>query len=206
MNVLKHWLLLLFFGFLWGIFEVVIGETMFGQGLSYASAWLIIWAVFILAMARGVLNKPGSSTVIGLFAVIFKLANTSPFFCHLLAIFIIGLTFDVFSTVLMKYERRVFYRSSLSGLLTVYAGRALFALIATYIMRWEYWTTGGVAYIYEHIFVSGTFAALIAILVVPLGYSIGVNGIAVMERRPALSYAVVAMAVVCFCTLGRIIG
>ncbi|MBU0711570.1 hypothetical protein KJ762_06205 [bacterium] len=206
MNVLKHWILLLFFGFVWGIFEVVIGETMFGQGLSYASAWLIIWAVFVLAMARGVLNKPGSSTVIGLFAGIFKLANTSPFFCHLLAIFIIGMTFDVFSTVLMKYEHRVSYRSSLSGLLTVYAGRALFALMATYIMRWEYWTTGGVAYIYEHIFISGTFAALIAILVVPLGYSIGVNGIAFMERRPVLSYAGVAMAVVCICALGRIIG
>jgi hypothetical protein len=63
-----------------------------------------------------------------------------------------------------------------------------------------------VAYIYEHIFISGTFTALIAILVVPLGYSIGVNGIAVMERRPALSYAGVGMAVICFCTLGRIIG
>ena len=206
MNVLKNWLWLLFFGFLWGICEVVVGETMFGQGLSFASEGLIILAVFVLAMARGVLNKPGSSTTIGLFAVIFKLAYASPFFCHLLAIFLIGLTFDIFSTVLMKYERRGIYGSSLSGLLTVYTGRTLFALIGTYIMRWEHWTTGGVAYIYEHIFIGGTFAALIAILVVPLGYSIGVNRIAVMERCPALSCAGLAMAIVCFCTFGRIIG
>lgn len=206
MRNFKNWAWLFLFGSLWGINEVIFGKILFKDSMLFATVWLAAWAFFMLAIARGVLNKPGSSTVIGIFAVIFKLANTAPFFCHLLGIFALGLVFDVFSTFLMKNERKVSYRSSLSGVLSAYGGFTLFALVITYFVRYEYWIAGGLAKVIHHIFVNGSFAALIAIVAVPLGYWIGVSGGALAERRPRWTYAGALVGVVILWTLGRIIG
>lgn len=206
MTNFKNWLWLLLFGSLWGIGEVIAGGVLFRETVPYASVWLTAWALFVLAAGRGVLNKPGSSTVIGAFATVFKLVNTAPFFCHLLGIFLLGLAFDIASTLLMKRERKISYRSSLSGVMSAYGGYALFALVITYIVRYEYWTVGGLAKVLHHIFVSGSFAALMAIIVVPLGYWIGINGGTVAERRPRWTYAGTLVALVVLWTLGRVAG
>lgn len=63
---------ILFFGSLWGMSEVVIGESLFTEDMPYASVWISVWAFFLLAVARGILNKPGSSTAIGGIATLFK--------------------------------------------------------------------------------------------------------------------------------------
>jgi len=206
MNNFKHWLWLLLFGSLWGVSEVIFGEVLFRNSMTYASVWLTAWAFFVLAVARGVLNKPGSSTVIGIFAVVFKLVNAAPFFCHLLGIFILGLVFDIVSTVLLKHERKVSYRSAVSGVASAYGGYALFSLVITYVIRYEYWSVGGLAKVLHHIFVIGSFAALMAIVAVPLGYWIGVNGGTKMECHSRLAYSGVLAALVVLWTLGRIAG
>ena len=206
MTNFKNWLWLLLFGSLWGIGEVIAGGVLYRDTVPYASVWLTAWALFVLAVGRGVLNKPGSSTVIGAVAVIFKLVNTGPFFCHLLGIFILGLAFDIVSTLLMKNERKISYRSSFSGAVSAYGGYALFALVVTYIVRYEYWTVEGLAKVLHHIFVSGSFAALMAIIVVPLGYWIGINGGTIAERRPRWTYAGTLVALVVLWTLGRVAG
>ena len=84
MRNFKNWAWLFLFGSLWGINEVIFGKILFKDSMLFATVWLAAWAFFMLAIARGVLNKPGSSTVIGIFAVIFKLANTAPCFCHII--------------------------------------------------------------------------------------------------------------------------
>ena len=69
MTNFKNWLWLLLFGSLWGIGEVIAGGVLYRETVPYASVWLIAWALFVLAVGRrGVLNKPGSSTVVGAFA------------------------------------------------------------------------------------------------------------------------------------------
>ena len=206
MRNIKHWVWLLLFGSLWGIIEVIGGEILYKNKIPYASVWLSAWALFVLAVARGILNKPGSSTAIGVIAAVFKLANASPFFCHLLGIFFLGLAFDVVSTLLMKHERKISYRSSISGVLSAYGGYALFALVITYIVRYEHWTVGGLAKVLHHIFVSGSFASLAAIMIVPMGYWIGLNGKIVAGRRPKLAYAGALVALAILWTLGRITG
>ncbi|KPK96178.1 hypothetical protein AMJ80_01500 [bacterium SM23_31] len=189
MKDIKLWLWLLLFGSLWGIVEVVVGEILFGYDVPYASVWLAVWALFILAVGRGVMNRAGTSTFIGAFAAVFKLVNASPNYCHLLAIFALGLIFDVFSTVLMKDNRRILLRCSLTGLLSAYGGRAFFALLSTYIMRYEHWVTGGSEYILGHIFVRGSIAALISAAVVPIGYTIGINGEITLKKHPRWAFA-----------------
>lgn len=196
---------MLFFGSLWGINEVIIGEAFPGENPTLVTVWLAVWALCVLAVARGVLNKPGSSIVIASVATLFKLVNAAPFFCHLLGIFTLGVAFDVFATFLMKNERKISFRSSLSGVLSAYGGYTLFALIITYIVRYEYWIEGGFTKVLHHIFESGSFAALGAIVVLPLGYWMGVNVETLMQRRSRLVYAGTLGGLIILWTLGRII-
>jgi len=206
MRDIKTWLWLLLFGSLWGVCEVIAGEDLFGKGVPHASVWLSAWALFVLAMARGVLNKPGSSTAVGTFAAIFKLVNAAPFFCHLLGIFFLALAFDVFSSILMKRESKVLIRTSLGGALSAYSGNALFALIMAYVVRYKYWTAGGLSKVLHHIFISGSLAALMAIAAVPLGYWTGVYGMALAKRRPGWAYTGALIALLFLWTMGRIAG
>ena len=202
----KIWLWLLLFGSLWGIGEVFAGGVLYKDSVPYASVWLTAWALFVLGVGRGVFNKPGSSTVIGAVATVFKLVNAAPFFCHLLGIFILGVAFDIASSLLMKQKRKIYTRSSFSGAAAAYGGYALFALVVTYIVRYKYWTVEGFSKVFHHIFVSGSFAALTAIFVVPLGYWIGINGVAMEKRHPRWTYAGALAALIALWILGRAAG
>jgi len=206
MRKFKNWAWLLFFGSLWGIMEVAGGGVLSRYNMPHSAVILAAWAFIIMAIARGIVNKPGSSTVIGIVAVIFKLANAAPFFCHLLGIFALGLTFDVFSSLLMKNERKISFRTSLTGALSAYSGYALFAIVITYIVQYKYWIAGGLPKVLNHIFVGGSLAALTAVVLVPLGYWVGINSGNLFERRPVWTYAGTLMGVVLLWTLGRFVG
>ena len=164
------------------------------------------WAFLVLAVARGVVNKPGSSTVIGGVAALFKLANAGPFLCHLLGIVALGVAFDVVATLFMKQERKVSYRSCLSGVLSAYGGYALFAFSITYLFRYEYWTAVGLSKVLHHIFVSGSFAALTAMVAVPLGYWVGLYGERLALHRPRWVYSSALLASVLLWSIGHIGG
>ncbi len=206
MRKFKNWSWLLLFGSLWGIIEVAGGGVLSEYNMLHVSVILAAWAFIVMAVARGIVNKPGSSIVIGIVAVIFKLANAAPFFCHLLGIFALGLAFDVFSSLLMKNERKISFRLSLTGALSAYSGYALFAIIITYIVQYKYWIAGGLPKVLEHIFVGGSLAAIGAVVLVPLGFWIGINSENLFERRPVLTYAGTLMGVVLLWTLGRFVG
>jgi hypothetical protein len=206
MSNFKNWLWLFLFGSFWGMSEVLGGNFLSNHKVPHASVLLATFAFFVLAIARGILNKPGSSTIIAVFASFFKLANAAPFFCHLLGIFFLGLAFDVFSSILIKNDRKTNYKIFIAGALSAYGGYALFALVITYIVRYEFWTLGGLPKVINHIFVSGSFSALVAMLIVPLGFRIGINSRILEERNPRWIYAGVAAALAIIWTLGRIVG
>ena len=164
----KGWMWVLFFGSLWGISEVAGGVLLYGNFITHSSIILAAFAFFILAIARGIINKPGSSVMIGTIAMLFKLINAGPFICHLLGIFMLGAAFDIFASFLMKKERKISWRSILTGSISAYSGYALFALTITYIVQYKYWIAVGLPKVLNHIFVSGSIAALLAAVVVPL--------------------------------------
>lgn len=202
----KNWLWFILFGSLWGINEVMMGEVLSASNVPHYSVLLTVIALFILAMARGIVNKPGSSTVIGVVAVLFKLANAAPFFCHLLGIFMVGLVFDVLASVLMKNEKTSAIKCSLTGVLSAYSGNALFALVITYIIRYDVWTSGGLSKVLGHIFVAGTFTAILAALTVPLGFRLGVTSGALADRKPKWTYAGTLVSVFIIWILAQVIG
>jgi len=184
MNNYKNLLWLLLFGSLWGMSELVGGGILYNSEAAYASVGLAAFALFILAIARAIWNKPGTSTAIGAIAAVFKLVHTQPYICHLLGIVILGIAFDIAATLLMKHEKRISYRSVLAGIVSSYGGYALFALIITYIIRYEFWAAEGLPKVLNHIFVSGSFAALASLVVVPLGYWIGLNARTLVQQSP----------------------
>ena len=202
----KNWLWFILFGSLWGINEVLMGEVLSTNNVPHFSVLLTVIALFILAVSRGIVNKPGSSTVIGLIAVLFKLANAAPFHCHLLGIFMVGLVFDILATFFIKSEKTSAIKCSLTGILSAYLGNALFALVITYLIRYDVWTSGGSSKVLGHIFVAGTLTAILAAFAVPLGFRLGVSSEALADRKPKWTFAGTVVSVFIIWILARALG
>jgi hypothetical protein len=185
----KPFMWLFLFGSIWGINEVFLGELLYQNEVQYSSAILTAIALFLLAVSRGMINKPGSSTLIGAFAVLFRLANTAPSYCHLLGIFLLGATFDIFSTIWVRDGEKMPIKWGLTGAMCAFGNNVLFALLITYVFRYEYWVAGGIQKVSHHILNSGSISALLAAFLVPLGFLVGRNGGIIADNRPRWSYA-----------------
>jgi hypothetical protein len=106
----------------------------------------------------------------------------------------------------MKRERRASFKSALTGVFSAYGGYALFALLITYVIRYEPWTAGGWPRVSHHIFVGGSWAAIVAALVVPLGFSLGTRSWILVERRPRWAYGSALVVLIIIWALGRVVG
>lgn len=188
MKIPKNGMWILLFGSVWGISELIGGGALYKWDIPDASVWLSVGALFILGIARGMVNQPGSSTLMGGIAALFKLAYTQPFVCHLLGILTLGLAFDAGATLLLKGERKISFRLPVTGALSAYGGYAGFALLITFVIRYTYWVAGGWTKVLHHIFLSGTYAALGALVAVPLGFWMGLNTHLLTERSPRWAY------------------
>jgi len=204
----KNWLWLFLFGSLWGAVEVLGGEALRANDVPLASVWLTAAALFLLAVGRGALNRPGTSAVIGALAALYKLANAAPFYCHLLGIFMTGVMFDAFASLLLaeKEGRKDWWRAPLTGALSAYAGNALFAVLMTFVVRYQYWVGDGLRKFGRHICVSGSLAALASLLLVPLGLRVGAGGEALSLKRPRWAASGVAALACAAWAAGRLFG
>jgi hypothetical protein len=169
-------LLILFFGGLWGAAEASLGGALYSIGAPRASVWLTISALLILSVARVYCPTPGSSTLIASCAMLLKFAN-SPFFgCHLLGVFMLGAAFDLALLAsrhnLLTAHRRVIKNAAL-GAATAYLSFAMFALLITYVFRYPHWPAEGLPRVLDHIFLSGSLAAVGGAVAVPLGARLG---------------------------------
>lgn len=203
----KTWIWLLLLGSLWGVAEVVGGEFLWANDVPFPSVWLTAWGFFILALARGLVPSPGSSSVVGALAALYKLINASPYYCHLLGIVILGIAFDVAATLLLKKETKAVLRRALTGIIGVYTGSAVFAFGITYIIRYDPWVEGGMPRILRHIFVSGSLSAACAAILVPVGIAWGLEAekATVSSRRPAWASAGAAALIVILWAAGQLV-
>jgi hypothetical protein len=203
---LKFALWIVLFGSLWGINEVLSGEVLSHTNVPLGSVWPAAWAFFVLAIARRVVPRPGSSTLVGTVALLFRAVNASPFFCHLLGIFLLGLVFDIVASFLLKKKSMTFVRKSLAGILGAYGGYGLFAVLITYFIRYEVWVEAGLTKVLSHIFISGTLAALSASLLVPLGYDLGKRGEAFILAKSKWACTFVFLFLCLLWSVTQIIG
>ncbi len=206
---MKRWNLLIWlilFGAAWGIFEAYLGEVLDSTSGKYSSVWLAMGAFIMLAAARAIVNKPGSSFAIGGIAALLRLANADPFVCHLLGILLLGLAFDITATLLFNREKRVYLSAVLSALGAVYLSNTLFALANTYIVGHQRWVDGGLSRIADHILVAGSLAALGALLAAPLGCWIGRRARRLANERPQWVYSAATAAALILWAVGLLAG
>jgi hypothetical protein len=189
MNKFKPLMWVFFFGSIWGLNEVFLGEMLYRNEVSQSAVILTVIAFFLLAISRGLINRPGSSTLIGLVAVLFRLVNTGPSYCHLLGIFLLGITYDVFASIFVKNDEKTPLRWSLTGALSAFGNNVLFAILITYLIRYEYWIAGGFSKVTDHIFVSGSISATLAAVFVPLGIFAGRNISSFADSNTRWSFA-----------------
>ncbi len=157
----------LFFSALWGLCEAAFGGYLYGRGVSYSSVYLTIIAFGILTVARFYLPQIGTATAIAALAMLYKFFN-SPFYgCHLLGILLTGVSYDLFFSV-FKIKSR-----SLCAAAAVYLSYTSFAIMITYVFRYDYWAQAGITKVLSHIGISGSIAALGCAAVVPLSFRFG---------------------------------
>lgn len=177
----KNYLLwVLFLGALWGTSEAGLGGILYRAHIPHASVPLTIIAFIILSFARSYLPQKGSATLIASVAMLFKFLNTPFFACHLLAIFLLGVSYDLAFSFFDarvgmltparsgKFDFPYIKNKALFGLAATYLGYILFALIITYVFRYHYWTAEGLPKILRYVGISGTMASLGNAIFVPV--------------------------------------
>jgi len=164
----KDYLLgILFFGSLWGACEASLGGFLYSLPSLSASVPLAIIAFMILTIAKIYLPYRWSATFIGSIAMVYKFLNTPFFACHLLGIFLLGLSYDLVLNFLKIKSK------AMVGLVATYLGYILFALTITYVFRYHYWTQEGLPKIFRYVGMSGSLAAFGNFVAVPLSFYFG---------------------------------
>jgi len=97
----KDYLLgILFFSGLWGISEAGLGGYFYARHISFSSVPLTAIAFVIMTIAKMYLPQKYSATVLASVAMLYKFLNAPFFGCHLLAIFLLGVSYDLFFSVI----------------------------------------------------------------------------------------------------------
>jgi len=187
-------LTVLFFGSVWGLAEAALGGLLYRADVPPAAAPLAVTALAVFTVARVVCPRPGLSTLIAACAMLFKFANAPFWACHLLGIFLLGVAYDV---VLLAAGRewlgagRRALKNALVGAGSAYLGFALFAVLITYVFRYEYWARDGLPRVLSHVGIGGTLAAAGAAIAVPLaarlGETLASRPLALLPRRATLA-------------------
>jgi len=199
----KHLIMLLLFGFIWGCLEVVFKDSLMLLNVDRTAHILTATGILILAIARIIYNKPGSSLIIGIVAAMFKVLSLDFYACQMLAIVIEAASFDLLYSYL---DKRISERNPARGLIgsiSAYFGFAAFAFSITYIVRYSYWVTEGISKIKDYIFVTGSYAALASFPAVLIGGWIGrklsPRLLSLEESRPVVYYSgAISLVVLCW--------
>jgi hypothetical protein len=152
----------LFFSALWGISEVVLGGSLFGYEIPYASIPLTVIGFLVLSLARIFLPYFGMAAMIAVGAMLFKFLNAPLYKCHYLGILVMGISFDVFFS-LFKIKQRW-----LSAIAAAYFNNLAFAVLMIYIIHYQPWIQNSVEKLVNHVLISGTATALLSAILVPL--------------------------------------
>lgn len=158
---------ILFFSGLWGISEAVLGDALYRADVPYASVPLTVIGFVILTFARAYFPQNGTATLIAACAMLYKFLNTPFFACHLLGILLMGVCYDV-AFGAFKIKNR-----SLCAVAATYLSYILFALMITYVFRYEHWVAAGFNKVLRHIGIGGSVAALGCAVFVPLSFRLG---------------------------------
>ena len=157
----------LFFSALWGISESVFGGVLYRTDVPCASALLTIIGLIILTFAGVYFEQKGTIILIAALAMLYKFLNTPFFACHLLAILLTGICYELF------FGGFKIKNKALGAAAAVYLSYISFALMITYVFRYDHWVQAPLTKILSHVAISGSIAAFGCAVAVPLSFRLG---------------------------------
>ncbi|MCK4427748.1 MAG: hypothetical protein KAW16_04620 [candidate division Zixibacteria bacterium] len=179
---------IILFGSIWGGLEALGIDVMRTVGFHTSSPVLALFGILILATARMIIRKPGSTLAIGVIAAGFKFLGLSQvFFCQIFAVVAQAAVFDLaFSLAERKdWLTRPIYLG-LVGLVGSYVNYAVFSLSQAYVFANPYWTERGLSGLFSWVFTDGSYAAILSFLGIIVGVNLGRKVAPVVTRWQAI--------------------
>ena len=155
---------ILFFSALWGISEAVLGNALYTANVPYSSVPLTVIGFVILTFARVYLAQRGTAVLIAVCATLYKFLNAPFFACHLLGIVLLGVGYEVL------FSKSNLKNRAIRAAAAVYFGYASFALMITYVFRYDPWVQAGFSKVLSFVGIGGSIAALGCAVFVPLSF------------------------------------
>ncbi|KPJ49523.1 MAG: hypothetical protein AMJ41_02790 [candidate division Zixibacteria bacterium DG_27] len=176
MNANKRLILgIILFGSIWGGLEALGIEAMRTANFHPSSPILALIAILLLASARMVFPRAGTTILIALVAAGFKfLSLPSVYFCQLCAVLLTGVVFDLTFTLAERkgwIERLV--TLGVVGLVASYINYLAFAFSEAYLFFNPYWTERGVAGLLRWVYTDGSYAAALSFFGIMIGVGLG---------------------------------
>jgi hypothetical protein len=166
---------IILFGSIWGGLEALGIDIMRKVGFHSSSPILVLIGILILATARMVIRKPGSTLAIGVIAAGFKFLGLSQvFFCQIFAVVAQAGIFDLaFSLSEKKGWLAHPIHLGLIGLVASYVNYTVFSLSQAYVFANPYWTERGLSGLFNWVFTEGSYAAILSFLGIIIGVGLG---------------------------------
>ena len=158
---------ILFFSGIWGISEAVLGGLLYRASVPHASVALTVIAFVVLTFAKVYFPRKGIAALIAVFAMLYKFMNAPFFACHMFGILLTGVCYDMFFSV-FKIRNKSFCAAA-----AVYVNYILFAIMMTYVFRYEYWAQVGLIKVLSYVGIGGSITALGTAVFVPMSFRIG---------------------------------
>jgi hypothetical protein len=166
---------IILFGSVWGGLEALGIDVMRKVGFQTSSPILALVGILILAVARMVIRKPGSTLAIGTVAAGIKLLGLSQiFFCQIFAVVAQAAVFDLaFSLTEKKDWLSRPIHLGMVGFMGSYVNYIVFSLSQAYVFANPHWTERGLSGLFSWVFTQGSYAAILSFLGIIIGINLG---------------------------------
>lgn len=155
-------------GVVWGLTEVFVGDVFYKFQVPMRAASLTAFGLAILALARLLYDRPGTSLAAALLAGAIRCLVPKLFICHMVAIALEGAAFDVSWSLLRAGEGHYMRRAWLSAVIAAFVGFFSFGIVGAYAFGFRRWVEAGLSGISVWGLRSGSFSALLLLGLVPL--------------------------------------
>jgi len=163
MKFKRDFLWLILFGTLVGLNETVLGSAH----IHNKSVILSVISLLLLSVARFIFPAKGTSLLITGVAVLFKLNDVGVCGCRPEALIMLGVSFEIFASLMIKGNTRKTYLFSIVNFITALFVFAAFAVMMRYFIKDEYWFNS--KFFTQYIFIKGPITAVASAVFCYLG-------------------------------------
>lgn len=198
----RNLLWILFFGTLIGLSETFLGSfSLISRSVVLGSITLIL-----LALARYMIRKPGTSLLIIAIAVLFKVNSTGIqscdvnfFLCGPTALMLIGIFFEIFASLFISKDSFKYLSYALACSATAVMAFTMFGVMDTFILK--VWDT---AKLMEYIFLKSTLTAIISstLSIFGLYVAVSLKNYSYFKAKSWVGYGVLSVMIIALWLFG----